>query len=264
MFNKLIVSTTNRRNQRTAKFFCGTAVFYLLSVAAAFAVSIAITNPKLADTTEHSALMMVPALPEVSTPSAPSAARPASQPATQNDPTHVRDLVDILAANTSAPKSSEVNNGPPMPGQVGSDSGSGGGEYIPGAIVSSEPGGGEHDEASAPPKPPDPPKQAAQIEPKDNRPMRLPSSVLQGKAIVRRTPDYPPLARQIRLDGSVSVEVIISPDGRVESARAISGHALLKAAAVSAATGWRFGPTLLNGTPVQVTGVIVFNFKLSE
>ena len=60
MFNKLIVSTTNRRKQRTARFFCGTAVFYLLSVAAAFAVSIILENPKLADTSEHLALMITP------------------------------------------------------------------------------------------------------------------------------------------------------------------------------------------------------------
>ncbi|HST22484.1 MAG TPA: energy transducer TonB, partial [Blastocatellia bacterium] len=100
--------------------------------------------------------------------------------------------------------------------------------------------------------------------PEDNRPLRLPSTVLQGKAIVRNTPAYPITAKQARLEGSVSVEVIISPDGRVESARAVSGHALFKAASVTAATGWRFQPTLLNGTPVQVTGVIVFNFKLNE
>jgi protein TonB len=90
----------------------------------------------------------------------------------------------------------------------------------------------------------------------------VPSQVLQGKAIVRRTPDYPAIPRQIRLEGQVSVEVIISPGGQVESARAVSGPTLLRAAAVGAAEGWRFEPTLLNGTPVRVTGVIVFNFKL--
>jgi protein TonB len=90
----------------------------------------------------------------------------------------------------------------------------------------------------------------------------LTSTVLQGKAIERRTPAYPALARQIHLSGSVSVEVMISLDGRVEAARAVSGHPLLVAAAIEAARGWRFEPTLLNGTPVRVTGVIVFNFTM--
>jgi protein TonB len=94
------------------------------------------------------------------------------------------------------------------------------------------------------------------------RPVRLISSVLQGKAIERRTPNYPPLAKQIHLSGSVSVEVVIALDGRVEVARAISGHPLLVTAAVDAARGWRFEPTLLNGTPVRVSGVIVFNFTM--
>jgi protein TonB len=92
--------------------------------------------------------------------------------------------------------------------------------------------------------------------------VRLPSSVLQGKAVVRRTPNYPPLAKQIHLSGSVSVEVMIALDGHVEAARPISGHPLLLTAAVEAARGWRFEPTLLNGSPVRVSGVIVFNFTL--
>jgi TonB family protein len=92
--------------------------------------------------------------------------------------------------------------------------------------------------------------------------VRLTSTVLQGKAIERRTPNYPPLARQIHLSGSVSVEVMLGLDGHVETARAISGHPLLVTAAVDAARGWRFEPTRLNGTPVRVSGVIVFNFTM--
>jgi len=98
----------------------------------------------------------------------------------------------------------------------------------------------------------------------DNKPLRLTSTVLQGKAIERRTPAYPQLARQIHLQGEVSVEVMISPDGRVESARVVSGHPMLAQCAREAAMGWRFGPTLLNKTPVRVTGVITFIFKLNE
>ena len=135
---------------------------------------------------------------------------------------------------------------------------------MPGGIDLNLPVSEGHGNSAPPPKPLDPPAPAAQVKPVDNRPVRLPSTVLQGKALVRRTPDYPIIAKQARLEGSVSIEVIISPDGRVESARAGSGHAILRTAAVSAATGWRFQPTLLNGVAVQVTGVIVFNFKLNE
>jgi len=262
MFNKLIVSTTNRRKQRTARFFCGTAVFYLLSVAAAFAVSIILENPKLADTSEHLAMMITPP-PAVGSAPRPVVDRGSSAAATRNDPTHVNNLENVIAT-VPGPTRPNVPPGPPSIGPVGPVGTSGGGEWVPGAIDLNLPSGEGHGNSTAPPKPPDPPRPAVQVRPEDNRPVRLPSYVLQGKAIVRRTPDYPPLARQARMEGSVSVEVIISPDGRVESARAVSGSAIFRAVAASAAEGWRFHPTLLNGTPVQVTGVIVFNFKLSE
>jgi TonB family protein len=88
--------------------------------------------------------------------------------------------------------------------------------------------------------------------------------VLQGKAIERTKPSYPLLARQIHLQGDVSVEVIISPEGRVESARVVSGHPMFAEVARNAALSWRFQPTFLNGVAVRVTGVIVFVFKLGE
>ena len=71
------------------------------------------------------------------------------------------------------------------------------------------------------------------------------------------------MAIQVKIEGSVSVEVVISPEGRVEAARAVSGHPLLKPAAVEAARLWRFQPTLLNNSPVRVTGIITFVFKLN-
>jgi outer membrane biosynthesis protein TonB len=56
------------------------------------------------------------------------------------------------------------------------------------------------------------------------------------------------------------VQIIVDEGGRVISARAISGHPLLRAAAESAARQAKFSPTLLSGTPVKVTGIIVYNF----
>jgi protein TonB len=45
--------------------------------------------------------------------------------------------------------------------------------------------------------------------------------------------------------------------------RAVSGHPLFIRAAVDSAYGWRFEPTLLNGAPVRVTGIVTFNFRLN-
>ena len=84
--------------------------------------------------------------------------------------------------------------------------------------------------------------------------------MLQGSAIKRVTPEYPPLASAARVSGTVVVEVTVDEEGKVMSARAVSGHPLLKDAAVDAARGWMFTPTTLSGVPVKVIGTITFNF----
>jgi periplasmic protein TonB len=84
--------------------------------------------------------------------------------------------------------------------------------------------------------------------------------VLNGKAISLPKPPYPPIAKQARASGTVTVQVTIDENGNVISARAVSGHPLLQAAAVQAARGARFSPTKLSGQPVKVTGVITYNF----
>ena len=98
-------------------------------------------------------------------------------------------------------------------------------------------------------------------EPKPTPP-RAPISggVLNGKALSLPKPAYPPIAKQAHASGTVTVQVTISESGSVISATAMSGHPLLRAAAVAAARGARFSPTKLSGQPVKVTGVITYNF----
>lgn len=89
---------------------------------------------------------------------------------------------------------------------------------------------------------------------------KIESGVLNGRALVLPKPEYPPIARAAHVSGTVTVQVLIDETGAVVSAHAISGHPLLHAAAAAAARGARFSPTLLEGEPVKVTGVIQFNF----
>ena len=70
------------------------------------------------------------------------------------------------------------------------------------------------------------------------------------------------MARQIRAQGSVNVQILVDEQGKVVSAQAVSGHPLLTSAAKEAALRARFTPTLLNGQPVKVQGVITYNFVL--
>lgn len=84
--------------------------------------------------------------------------------------------------------------------------------------------------------------------------------VLNGKAQSLPLPAYPPAAKAVNAGGSVSVQVLIDEEGNVFSAAAVSGHPLLRSAAVDAARQAKFAPTLLNGQPVKVSGILTYNF----
>ena len=86
---------------------------------------------------------------------------------------------------------------------------------------------------------------------------------MRSNLIYQVTPAYPPLARQIRLEGTVSLEAVITREGAIDSLRVISGHPLLVGAAVEAVKQWRYRPTLLNGTPVEIITTVEVNFRLN-
>jgi protein TonB len=88
------------------------------------------------------------------------------------------------------------------------------------------------------------------------------SEVLNSKALSLPKPPYPTMAKQIRLQGTVTVQVLIDESGKVLSAKAISGHPLLIPESQRAAMQARFSATTVNGQPVKVSGVITYNFVL--
>ena len=85
--------------------------------------------------------------------------------------------------------------------------------------------------------------------------------VVNDKAANLVKPVYPAAARAVRASGAVNVQVTIDTFGNVETAEALSGHPLLKQAAVDAARASKFKPTILDGQTVKVKGTIVYNFE---
>ena len=262
MFDRLVVSTSNKRRGRTARFFACTSLVYLTVAALAFAASVYFTTPKLADTSVPGFKQEI-LFPIVRCDSPRQHRDIETATAARPDPGNVENL-DKIIDNLGNSKSKVVASRPPggtdvFGGPVGDGDIGPGLSGIPdtGNVIGS--GNGTLD----PPKPSDPPK--LQPKPVDTaKPVVVSSKVLQGKAIEKIVPVYPALPKQIRMPGEVSVEVIISPEGRVESVRIVSGHPMFVSAAREAARGWRFEPTILNGVPVRVTGVITFVFKLNE
>ncbi len=98
------------------------------------------------------------------------------------------------------------------------------------------------------------------------RPILKPVSggVLNGMAISLPAPAYPDHAKRMRIEGTITVDVVIDENGKVIAAQASGGPVTLREAAVQAAQRARFSPTKLSGQPVKVSGVISYKFALTK
>jgi TonB family protein len=86
--------------------------------------------------------------------------------------------------------------------------------------------------------------------------------VQEARLILRVTPVYPRLAVIARISGAVELAAVIGTDGRVRELRILSGHPLLRSAAVDAVRQWVYRPTRLNDNAVEVDTSIVVTFTL--
>ena len=76
-------------------------------------------------------------------------------------------------------------------------------------------------------------------------------------------PDYPLLARQMKVQGAVTLQALISREGTIQELQILSGPAILAAAAREAVKQWHFKPYMLNGQAVETQARIVVNFTIS-
>lgn len=77
------------------------------------------------------------------------------------------------------------------------------------------------------------------------------------------TPAYPTLARQMKVQGSVILQAIISRDGLIEELRLVSGPPILARAAQEAVRQWHFKPHYVGAEPVETQANITVNFTIS-
>ena len=94
--------------------------------------------------------------------------------------------------------------------------------------------------------------------------VRVAGGVQAANLINQVRPEYPPLARAARVQGTVSLNATIGKDGNVQDLKVMSGPPLLIQAAMDAVKKWAYRPTLLNNNPVEVATTIDVSFTLSE
>lgn len=102
----------------------------------------------------------------------------------------------------------------------------------------------------------------AVVKPAPPQKLRVSSGVAAGMLVAQIKPQYPRLAMQARVQGTVVLQAVIGKDGTVRDLHVLSGHPLLAPAAIEAVKQWRYRPYLLNNEPVEVDTQINVNFTL--
>src|SRR5579863_1525542 len=76
-------------------------------------------------------------------------------------------------------------------------------------------------------------------------------------------PGYPLLARQMKVQGSVILQALISKDGAIQDLRVVSGPPILASAAQDAVRQWHFKPHYQGSEAVETQAKITVNFTIS-
>ena len=260
MFNNLIESSSHAKEfKRRGSFLLFTTATYVVLFAITGVVSIYAYDAHLeSQSTELELLTFVPLPPEDAPREIPNTIRSASN--SDNQPTRSTrtELIDSVT---------NPNNPPDRPGTVASPVPPARPDSVvdrfnadpPGPPLGSRIGvGGTGNtpiemETPPPPAAPNPPPAIPKI-------LKV-SVILNSRALSLPKPNYPAMAKQIKIQGTVTVQVLIDETGRVVSAKA-SGHPLLAGEAQKAAMQARFSPTVISETPVKVSGVITYNFVM--
>jgi protein TonB len=89
-------------------------------------------------------------------------------------------------------------------------------------------------------------------------------AVQQARLVHRVEPAYPPIAKTLHKSGQVHISALIAVDGSIESLQVIDGDSLLVKSALDAVGQWRYQPTTLNGSPVEVETIITVIYTLNQ
>jgi protein TonB len=201
-------------------------------------------------------------------PSPPPGRQPAPEPAQPPNvvKTPSRQFTDagLLAPRVIPKKAMDIVDLeiPPAPFSVGGNVGIPGGTGSPDSPLSPVISSMLHSRREVAPPP------AAAVkktdEPQAPKRVEVGGKVRPPEPVYNPKPLYPDLAKMARVSGVVRLEAIIGRDGSIQNIRLIRGHPFLAPAAIAAVKRWRYTPTLLNGSPVEVVMLIDVNFTLNQ
>ncbi len=85
------------------------------------------------------------------------------------------------------------------------------------------------------------------------------------KISYQQRPRYPEAMRRAGVAGETMIRFVVDPEGKVRDARCIKAtHPDFAAAAVEAASGWKFKPGIKNGRAVNTRMELPLTFSINE
>jgi periplasmic protein TonB len=266
MFDKLVESTsTGAELGPRRRIFAVTLVVVTTLFATAVVASIYAADFDLGTSNFDIAELLTPVVETEPQPEPERQQRQNTQPSTSDRPSRVMNILRIDELPSDIPpvstERSQYRSRPEGVFDVGNRPETDGRPSAPGDIGPVGPDGPGSSNSSFNPESnvansePPPPVKAPERKPS---PQSL--GVINGRASSLPHPPYPPTAKAVGAAGPVNVQVMIDEDGTVVSAKAISGHLLLRKAAEDAAKRAKFTTTYLSKVPVKVTGIITYNF----
>ncbi|HKN36068.1 MAG TPA: TonB family protein [Terriglobales bacterium] len=94
--------------------------------------------------------------------------------------------------------------------------------------------------------------------------LKVPADTMERRIIHQVTPEYPALAQQARVHGTVVLNTVINAEGAVTQVKLVSGPQALSQAAMDAVRWWRYEPYVVNGQPATVETTVSVNFRLAN
>ena len=101
----------------------------------------------------------------------------------------------------------------------------------------------------------------AQDVPKD-APKKVSKSEALNAATTKVSPDYPAIARQLKIEGAVELEALVTESGLVEQVNIVSGNPMLTRPASDAVKKWKFTPFTSEGKAVKALVPVSMSFKM--
>lgn len=97
------------------------------------------------------------------------------------------------------------------------------------------------------------------------KPIRVKGTVAESNLTTKVQPIYPVQAKTDRVQGTVELEITVTKDGVPAELRVVrSPSDELSESALEAVRQWRYRPTLLNGSPVEIISTVIVNYTLSR